>query len=501
MSKQMIMRIIQLNLIAMATIGGTCDRQVSVPYQRVYVLKVTKQEQDLSAPWQSSEAKEETHLATCVGNNLFLTTAFAARRAVQLEMKRFEDAELKPATLVLRDRELNLALIKTQDEKSFPECADRQVVKTDSKPSENVTVVAPKGGGKVELRPANISAISQRSTVTSSFGVPTLEVAVSDHKSLGWSEPVFFEGELAGIAAGATGDSITAIAGSAIKHFLDMAARGGDYAGIPSLGVQYRRLISPTYRKLLGVDTKDGGVVVTAVHGQSSSFGTLELEDVLISVNGNSVDAQGQIQSLEHGRIDLSFAIAQKDVGEAIKIVFVRKGQKQEATITLKRVQTSQLPIPDYRDSDHEPYLVVGGFVFVELSRSLIESEGREGVESAPPEFLVKWKTKNTIPESGTKRWVVLQRVLGDETTRGFESQRGAVVESINGKTVASLEEFESELQTWSAGVDKDREAFAKIQLELDGGELILRRSDLSAAKLRIGKNFSLPNDARVWMP
>jgi len=494
-------RMMKLSLLSLLLMGGTCNRSAKVPSQKVYVLKVTKQEQDLSAPWQSSEAKEEAHLATCVGKNMFLTTAFAVRRAVQLEMKRFEDAELKSATLVLRDRELNLALIKVDDEKSFPECADKISVKPDAKPSDSVTVIAPKVGGKVELRPANISAISQRSTVTSSFGVPTLEVAVSDHKNLGWSEPIFAESELVGIAAGTTGDSATAIAGSAIKHFLELAERKGEYAGVPSLGVQYRRLISPSYRKMLGVDAKDGGVVVTAVHGNSSSFGTLQIEDVLISVNGKSIDAQGQIQSDEHGRIDLSFAIAQQNVGESIRIVFVRQGQKQEAAIALKRVQTSLLPIPDYREDDQEPYLIVGGFVFVELSRSLIEAESREGIESAPAEYLVKWKTKNVIPESGAKRMIVLQRILGDETTRGFEVERGAIVRSINGVEIGSLSEFQDQLKAWSATAAKEQEAFVKIQLELDGGELIIRRSDLASAQLRIGKNFSLPADANVWKP
>ncbi|VVA96498.1 unnamed protein product [Arabis nemorensis] len=138
------------------------------------------------------------------------------------------------------------------------------------------------------------------------------------------------------------------------------------------------------------------GIVVTRVYKLSRRIKTLMENDVLLAVNGNPIQNDGEVSI----GINLEGFIALKKPMENVCFDVLRKGVISQMTLRLSNMDNSQ----DGRDYPPPTYFIVGGFVF-------------------------------TNSEDGVK----ISQVLENEVNIGYTIFRDSVVVMVNGEVVYNV--------------------------------------------------------------
>jgi hypothetical protein len=136
--------------------------------------------------------------------------------------------------------------------------------------------------------------------------------------------------------------------------------------------------------------------------------------------------------------------------------------------------------------ADRAPrYFVLGGLVFVELSRAYLQEWGSDWAKSAPQRLVYYDAFQNELPEDRGKI-VVLAQVLPTPDTLGYEDLQNHVVERVNGRTVRRLEDL-------AAAAKEPVEGFHKIELEEDPKWIFLDAQSVEANRDGLKKHYALP--------
>jgi hypothetical protein len=265
----------------------------------------------------------------------------------------------------------------------------------------------------------------------------TLEVDASTD-GLGQSEVVIAEGRVAGLLTGRAGDTYAALAAPVLARFLEGAARG-DWRGFARAGLAWQDLTNPALREWLGLRPGETGIRLTRVARHGSAGGVLKPGDVVLELDGRTLDPAGYYEHPLYGR--MLFALLFSDgrrPGETMPVKVLRDGQRLDLQLPLRTMRPEQDRVPAYVFGRGPDYVVVGGLVFQELTRPYLAAWG-DWARRAPPRILVEMDRE---PEDGgeeLKRIVLLSSVLPDAVNLGYQGLRDLIVERVNGRAVGTL--------------------------------------------------------------
>jgi len=205
----------------------------------------------------------------------------------------------------------------------------------------------------------------------------------------------------------------------------------GAIGGVPDLGVYWQKLENAALRTYLGLAGDHVGVRVSRVLHGSSADGVLEVDDVIVAIDGSPVASDGTVRLRDQDRVAFQHLIAMKQIGERAELSIVRRGEPTHVTITLAQyVSLVPLPRPDLRPS----YIVFAGLLFTPLSHEYMAEWEWAGNHHRYENFRYE-----TFP-SPTRRQVVLVReVLAHEINLGYHQMADAVVERINGIAITEM--------------------------------------------------------------
>ena len=122
----------------------------------------------------------------------------------------------------------------------------------------------------------------------------------------------------------------------------------------------------------------------------------------------------------------------------------MRDGKEQKLEAVLRRPPESLIPSHMYDKSP--PYLIKGGLVFQELTRSYLEAFGKEWQSRAPLDLLDALNNPEDY-EEGRKRLVFLSRVIRTPATIGYDQVNNKIVTEANGEQVTDMESLISALK------------------------------------------------------
>lgn len=181
-----------------------------------------------------------------------------------------------------------------------------------------------------------------------------------------------------------------------IEHFLETIertrAKGLPKYTVCSLGVRLQPLESTPLRRAMGLlDDNDTGLRVTEVAPLAPCATVLKKDDVLLSVDGIKIANDGTIPFREGSlkeRVSLQYHFTQKFEGDFVEFNVLRNGQRLKLTTEmwapksliprgLLQTSTKTLYSPSSSPVLGMPpsYLIVGGLVFIKLTREYMESE------------------------------------------------------------------------------------------------------------------------------
>ncbi len=172
-----------------------------------------------------------------------------------------------------------------------------------------------------------------------------------------------------------------------IRHFLkDIADNHLD--GIPEFGISMQKLENRDMRAFYQMKDRQTGVLVNAVYPDSPAIGYLQVNDVLLNIDGLNIENDGTIEFRKGERTYLGFIIQQKQINESVRLDILRNGTCVSVEMPLTKALHCCRLVP-YRQYETEPeFYIIGGLVFEALAMNyLYEYGGSDFSLNAPTEL------------------------------------------------------------------------------------------------------------------
>ncbi len=262
----------------------------------------------------------------------------------------------------------------------------------------------------------------------------TLDVATGAD-GLGASEVVVADGAVVGLLTGRAGDTFAAIASPVLARFVEDAASGG-WRGFARGGFAWQNLTNPALRESLGLSEDETGVRLTRVLPHGTAAGGLRAGDVVLEVDGISIDPTGHYEHPLYGR--MLFALLFSDgrrPGDTLEVTVLRDGERETVATPLVRIEAEADKVPPYIYGHGPNYAVVGGLVFQELTVPFLTTFG-DWQRRGPPRLLIAFDREAADPSPESPRIVVLSSVLPDAANLGYELVRNLIVEKVNSRPI-----------------------------------------------------------------
>lgn len=205
--------------------------------------------------------------------------------------------------------------------------------------------------------------------------------------------------------------------------------------------------------------------------------------DVLLSVDGNAIAADGTVEFRPGERTHFEFVVEERQRGASVEAVFVRDGLRRHGHLPLtgRFGQGRLVPVVDHEEGPS--YLIFGGVVLRPLTTNYLHAFGSEWWRNAPDEFLAARSRMAGFEGEGL---VVLASVLPDEINQGYQDFSNAIVTAIDG---VRPRDFAHAVDLLENGGD----AFLTLTLA-DGHTLVFDRAATKAREAAILERYHVPS-------
>jgi S1-C subfamily serine protease len=412
----------------------------SIRLLRRSVVKVTTvtDPPDYEQPWQraspGSAIGSGAIIETARGNRI-LTNAHVVEHHTFIEVRRYGDTNKYVAEVDGIGQACDLALLRVDALEFF---RGIQPIPIREMPglSDRVSVLGfPIGGDRLSITEGVVSRIEMMAYEESEQDLLTMQIdaAINAGNSGG---PVVKDGALVGVAFQFLEEAENigyVIPSSIVEHFLrDMENDAFD--GFPDLGIVTQDLDAEGHRRALGLPPDGLGILVTHVDFEGSAGRLLKVGDVLLSIDGEPVAADGSVAFGKGARIEFSHVASLRQVGDKMNVEVLRGGEHLELELTLR---PPKYLVPAGGAGAKPSYFLYAGLLFVPLTRGFLETWGEDWMEQAPHALLALFE--DSVRRPGCREIVVLQHVLADPVNRGYHEYGHLRIAKVQGKRIRDL--------------------------------------------------------------
>lgn len=267
-----------------------------------------------------------------------------------------------------------------------------------------------------------------------------------------------------------------------VRRFLQ-DVEDGSYDRYMDLGATYFPILNPAKRKALGIEEPDRGVIIGSVFDGGPAQEKLQPGDVILSVDGYKVYADGKID-LGGERTEMAEIFERKFKGDKVKLELLRDGAKQDLTIDLDRPWPFDMQARAY---DKRPrFVLVGGLLFQPLNRDFLDAQ--KDVDTRLRYFFDFYVSDHLYRER--PEVIVLSEILKDPVNTYAAPFKGGIVDKINGQRIKSLDDV-------AAAFEQPGE-FHVIEILGEGRPIVLERSALAEAGERIRQRYRVTTEQNL---
>ena len=396
-----------------------------------------------AAPWQTpTQEPAKTGTGFIIEGRKIITNAHVAENGSFIQVRLAGNDKKYVAKLEIIDHTCDLAILSIEDDEFWINTIPLRI--SDRLPELREKVMAlgfPIGGREFTVTEGIISRIEMISYVAAGgFGsMPAAQIDASTWPgSSGGPVISLSTGEVVGVThQGATGLNINyTIPATVVRHFLN-DANTGNYKGFVHLPIKTQKMENSVMRKEYGMTDSENGVLVNWVHSDFSKMSGLKVDDVILSLNSYNVSNDGNITLDSGNRVSALHAVSEVYYGDVLKVVVLRKGEKKTLNIVMnvKREDVTKVDLLPY---DKQPdYYIYSGVVFQDLSVNFLRFWGKDWGYVAPIPFLNSFynEDKDTVSD----RVVIINSILANDLTSGYQSINSKTVTEINGKKINNL--------------------------------------------------------------
>jgi S1-C subfamily serine protease len=349
-------------------------------------VNVTSQAYDFSRPWSKRAPVSKRAIGAVLQGQRVLVTAECVANATYIELESPDGEHKHAASVESVDYEANLALLKADGSDLLNGLPGLAIASAHIGETLSVWQLEANGNLMVSKGQMTTAEVTRYPIDESSFLVYRVSVPLQ-MRDASATLPVIRDGKLAGIMLRyeASSNLLDLIPAPVVEHFLKDTTRK-PYEGFPRMGMAFSGTRDPQLRHYLQLDGTKGGVLVTQLlpNGPGAAA-DIQKGDVLIEIDGYAIDADGNYQDPDYGRISLGHLVATKHFeGEEVPVKLLRDGKIQTRSIKVAHRSPNQFLSPPYVFDTAPRYFVLGGLVLQELSRSYLKEFGNDWIHKAP---------------------------------------------------------------------------------------------------------------------
>lgn len=463
--------------------------QVDKARNAVVRVSVTSQNPDYRTPWNPAPTQGGRGAGFVIEGKRVLTNAHVVSNARFITLEKEGDPNSYTARVQHIAHDCDLAILIPDDPKFFEGTYPLEFGGIPPLESSVAAYGYPIGGDRLSVTEGIVSRIDFQPY--SHSGIDThltiqIDAAINPGNSGG---PVLADGKVVGVAfQGFSGDIAQnvgyMIPTPVVRRFLK-DIEDGQYDHYVDLSISTFALLNPAQRRALGLgeDFANQGVMVSNVTALGSCDGYLKVGDVLLEIDGSPIAKDGMV-TMEGELVDLAEIVERKLVGETVRFGILRDGRRQEVEIPLKTAEIFKILANQY---DIQPrYLLFGGLLMQPLSRNLAAAYDFNDLR------INYYLSQFVSEEIHVKRpeIVVLTTVLSDPVNAYLEGFAPAIVDTINGDHIGSLNDAASAL-------DKDV-PYHIIKLLGSERPLVLSAEAVREAEPRIAARYQVTSTRRL---
>jgi S1-C subfamily serine protease len=471
-----------------AALAATDAREV---HERgVLGLAVTYQLWDEDRPWMKRQPDSRTAAAVLIDEETLLTTADVIDHATMIQLEVFGRRRPVEARVAHVDRGINLALLKIDQPAALENT--RPVELGERTPTTGVLQTVRWRRQQMESASSRIIRIEVDEAWGSSVEHAFLQMR-TDVSGGGWAEPVFDGDLLVGITTSQSKQTSRAIPIEIIREYLARVADDEPYQGFATLGVTWQVNRDRALTSFLGQRTEPRGIIVRQVPWGSTGCGQIKPRDILLSIDGHAIDAEGFYEDPRFGRLLFDHLIAERHrPGSTVVARVLRDGAELELRMTARPFPDELDLVPRRRDGQ-PPFVIVGGLIVRELDYPYLRTWGQEWSKNAPIHLLVPYYFERSAQTPARRRVVMIGSVLPSSYNIGYQDLRDQIVERVNDRPVGSVADIVEALEYPQQGLHV-------IDL-LPGarrGRIVLDAAALASATAEILDEYGIPADRHL---
>lgn len=487
--------ILILALFSIALLSGGCgatqstasstDLSESLKQSLIY-LEITNSGYDLYQPWRPAPISKDTGFGCAVGPYEILTTAENVADATLIQTRCYAQNEWIPATVKVLDYEYNLALLEL--DQTALKAPLKPITFTESYPKgKEMTTWWLSSGNQLTMARSTLDRAEMRFSDIS-FVKHLFYLASNISRSFGDGEVCFYGSKAIGMPCWGADTDAGIIPAEMINRFLSEAKKE-TYVGFGQVGFAKFALLDPLMRQYLKMPADmDYGVYVSTVYNLGTGSEELKPGDVILSMDEHTLNPYGHYKHPRYDRISFEDIILRKNAGTVIPMEIWRNGKQIELNVVARNFMADQMLIPYYMYGKQPEYVVLGGFVFQNLTRNYLTMWGDGWTGKCPPHLYYYYIDQSFKPTEERQNVVVLNYVLPTESNLGFQQLSRLIVKSVNGKNISSLQDI------LDAADSSDNSEFLVFEFEMDAPKVILKKSDLIMENMKIAQMYGIPN-------
>jgi len=456
--------------------AATAAAEDLMPKLRASLVKVstTNQGFNYTSPWKKTRVGNSIGRGVVIAPGVILTLARNVQNARMIEVMVANSARSYPAKLKHIDPRMDLALVEITDEKLREQLKPLELgepVKLDDEfniyelGKDNMVE---RSTGRVVRADASATVLSMRlQTTGASSG--NGQVALDD------------SGKILGMLTSRSRQQGQMMSIETIRKYLK-DHEDGTYHGCPGASVWIQTLLREDLRDFYGLKPGQHGLAVVRTVAGRTGEGVLKARDVILTVDGYTIDDEGMFKHERHDRLNASWLFqGRRYPGDKIRIKVLREGKEQELEVELKAWPDSARSVPSSPGEGRPQYLVTGGLVILELHERVYIPRSPGGV------FLRRYREREGWDESGKRRrFVYVDRVFVDNSNKGFESLRFTPILRVNGMQITEIADVAKALAA-------PKGEFHVFEFEGVASDYVVPVDKLEEIDKRIAENYRIP--------
>ena len=478
MHEQKMKNLVYFFLFPASLLCGTASVEDSVV--KIYQ---TRNFYSYASPWHPPEQGRTRGSGFVISKHRILTNAHVVTDAVFIQIKKPRDSKYYSARVEWIGHDCDLATLKVDAKDFFANTSPLEFATDMAAVASPVEVLGyPMGGEELALTRGVVSRteVCCYAHSGSTLLCSQIDAPINQGNS---GSPVIENGKVVGVAHQGiqSGQNIGyMIPIPIIHHFLKEVDRG-KYGGFPKGSILLQSMENPALRSFYQLQKGERGVLVAAVWESSPFEGTLFPGDILLSIDGISVEVDGTVDVGTCKSVSLFHLFSLKYYNDLIYLRVLRNGSR----ITLPMVLKYRPPrlLGEFEHDKRPTYCVFGGLVFQPLTINYLSYAISRGM---PIVDLISYLRSGKVP-GDCSQVVVLTRVLPDAINVGYQSLSNEVVTSVNEIKVRNMRELIKLFKECKG-------SYYRIKLDNDM-EIVLDRHQISACNEKIKKSYYIDRD------